>query len=308
MLTDGGTRGRGPGDRRGDRRGGALRPALTRAAHLAAYGGGRLTAGARVLPSFLIVGAQRCGTTSLYRALAGHPLVLKAVWRKGVHYFDVAYDKGPEWYRAHFPLEVTARRRARRHGGAALAFESSPYYLFHPLAAGRIARDLPGVKAVVLVRDPVERAWSAHAHELARGFESEPSFERAVALEEERLAGEAERLCRDPYAISHAHRHQAYLARGRYAEQLDRLGGLLGRDRVLVLDSGDFFADPRPVYDRVLGFLGLPRVDVPEFRRHNARPRTSPMPDALRRALREHFAPWDERLIPWLGGAPSWRR
>ncbi|MEV5411476.1 sulfotransferase [Thermopolyspora sp. NPDC052614] len=285
-----------------------MRTAVKRAAHVAAWSGGRVTVAARMSPSFLIVGAQRCGTTSLYRALARHPLVLKAVWRKGVHYFDVAYHKGPEWYRAHFPLKATARLVARRHGGVPLAFESSPYYLFHPLAAGRMARDLPEVKVIALVRDPVERAWSAHAHELARGFETEPSFERAVALEEERLAGEAERLLAEPHAISHAHRHQAYLARGRYAEQLERLAGALGRDRVLVLDSGDFFADPRPVYDRVLGFLGLPAMGDPEFRRHNARPRTSPLPERLRRSLREHFAPWDERLRPWLGGDPSWRR
>ncbi len=283
------------------------RSAVKRAAHLAAWGGGRVTVAARMSPSFLIVGAQRCGTTSLYRALARHPLVLKAVWRKGVHYFDVAYHKGPEWYRAHFPLKATARLVARRHGQVPLAFESSPYYLFHPLAPERIAHDLPDVKAIVLVRDPVERAWSAHAHELARGFENEPSFELAVALEEERLAGETERLRREPHAISHAHRHQAYLARGRYAEQLERLDAFLGRDRVLVIDSGNLFADPWPVYDRVLDFLGLPRTGDPEFRRHNARPRISPMPDGLRRSLQEYFAPWDARLRPWLGDDPSWQ-
>lgn len=285
-----------------------MRTAVKRVAHATSWAGGRITAARRVLPSFLIVGAQRCGTTSLYRSLARHPLVLKPVWRKGVHYFDVAYHKGPRWYRAHFPLAATARRLAHRHGHAPLAFESAPYYLFHPLAAERIARDLPGVKVIVLVRDPVERAWSAHAHELARGFETEPSFERAVALEEERLAGEAERLRREPFAVSHAHRHHAYLARGRYAEQLDRLDALLGRDRILVLDSGDLFADPRPAYDRVLAFLGLPPIGDPRFGRHNARPRTSPMPDRLRRALREHFAPWDARLRRWLGADPSWRR
>lgn len=284
------------------------RTAAKRAAHGLSWALGRVTAAHRVLPSFLIVGAQRCGTTSLYRSLARHPLVLKAVWRKGVHYFDVAYHRGPAWYRAHFPLAATVRRVARREGRMPLAFESSPYYLFHPLAAERIARDLPGVKVIVLVRDPVERAWSAHAHELARGFETEPSFERAVALEEERLAGEEERLRREPHATSHAHRHHAYLARGRYADQLDRLAAHLGRDRVLVLDSGDLFADPRPAFERLYAFLGLPAAGEVHLGRHNARPRTSPMPDRLRRALREHFAPWDERLRPWLGADPSWRR
>ena len=285
-----------------------LKAPLKRSAHAATWTAGRLTAAARMMPSFLIIGAQRCGTTSLYRALAQHPLILKPVLCKGVHYFDMAYQKKCEWYRAHFPLTATARRLRRRYGILPMAFESSPYYLFHPLATARIAWDLPGVKVIVLVRDPIERARSAHAHELARGFETEPSFERAVALEEERLAGEFERLCVTPFARSHAHRHHAYLARGRYAEQLSRLEPLLGRDRVLVLDSGDFFATPDATYDRALAFLGLPRMGDPVFRRHNARQRPGPVPDALHRALRDHFTPWDLRLTSWLGAAPSWLR
>lgn len=281
---------------------------IKRTAHAVSLAAGRVTAGERMVPGFLIVGAQRCGTTSLYRALAQHPLVLKPVWRKGVHFFDVAYDRGLGWYRAHFPLRVTAERAERRYGCRPLAFESAPYYMFHPLAAERIAMDLPGVKLIVLVRDPVERAHSAHAHEVARGFERETSFERAVALEEERLAGEAERLRAEPYATSHAHRHHAYLARGRYAEQLDRLDAVVGRDRLLVLDSHRFFTDPAAIYDRVLDFLGLPRVTDPVFAHHNARSRPSPIPPSLHHRLSAYFAPFDARLRIWLGEDPSWRR
>ncbi|MBP2707208.1 sulfotransferase [Microbispora sp. RL4-1S] len=255
-----------------------------------------------MLPSFLIVGAQRCGTTSLYRALARHPLVAKPVLRKGVHYFDVAYGRGLPWYRAHFPMA------ARRERGRVLAFEASPYYLFHPLAPARIARDLPGVRLIALVRDPVERAFSAHAHELARGFETEPSFERAVELEEQRLAGAEERLRGHPGHVSHAHRHHGYLARGRYAEQLARLDPLFGRERVLVLDSGDFFRHPEAEYGRVLEFLGLPRLGDPPFGVHNARHRPEGMPRRLRERLADRFAPMDALLEPWLGGPPSWRR
>jgi hypothetical protein len=158
----------------------------------------------------------------------------------------------------------------------------------------------------VLVRDPVERAYSAHAHELARGFETEP-FDRALELEDTRLAGEHERIVADPRYVSHSHQHHAYRARGRYAEQLERLEQLFGRERVHVVDSGRFFADPRPVYDAVLDFLGLPLRGYPAFERHNARPR-SPMPDAVRAALDGHFLPHDERLTGWLGHEPSWRR
>ncbi|GAA3578315.1 sulfotransferase [Nonomuraea rosea] len=269
---------------------------------------GRFTSGVRVLPSFLITGAQRCGTTSLYRALAQHPLLLKPVLHKGVHYFDVGYARGEPWYQAHFPLWVSAALLAHRYGARAQAFESSPYYLFHPLAGERIAADLPGVKLIVLVRDPVERACSAHAHELARGFETESHFEYAVELEARRLAGAEELLRESPFALHHSHRHHAYLARGRYAEQLDRLEPLIGRERILVLDSHRFFKEPEGVYDRVLEFLGVPHLGYPAFERHNGRPLPRRVPKVLGQALRDHFEPYDARLSRWLGGEPSWRR
>ena len=282
-----------------------LPPAARRTAHAVSVNAGRLTHQARMLPGFLIVGAQRGGTTSMYRTLSQHPAILKAVLHKGVHYFDTGYDHGLGWYQGHFPLRATAARARRSAGDVPVTFESSPYYLFHPLAAQRISRDLPGVKLLVLVRDPVERAYSAHAHELARGFETE-SFERALELEEQRLAGEAEKIVSQPGYQSHSHQHHGYLARGYYADQLERLSGLFGRDRVHVVDSGRFFTEPEPVYDGVLEFLGLRRPGYPVFERHNARPR-SPMPESLRAALGDRFLSSDERLTGWLGQPPSWR-
>jgi hypothetical protein len=242
----------------------------------------------------------------MYRALSQHPSVIKAVLHKGVHYFDINYDEGIGWYRAHFPRLAEARRVARLSGCAPLTFESSPYYMFHPMAGQRLARDLPGVKLLVLVRDPVERAYSAHAHELSRGYESEP-FERALELESERTAGERERMLADPSYRSHSLQHHAYQARGEYATQLDALERLVGPGRLHVVDSGDFFTSPETVFDGVLDFLGLPRVAYPSFQRHNAEPRP-PYPDSVRRRLTDHFAPFDERLMRWLRDAPSWRR
>jgi hypothetical protein len=278
----------------------SVSPPAKRAAHAISVTAGRVTAPLRMLPGFLIVGAQRCGTTSMYRALAAHPSVRKAVLHKGVHYFDMNYDRGLGWYRAHFPLARGA------HPQASQTFESSPYYLFHPLAAERIAADLPGVKLIVLVRDPVERAYSAYTHEFARGFETEP-FESAIDLEPDRLNGEAARIVSEPGYLSHSHQHHAYRARGQYAEQLERLERLFDRANIHVVDSGDFFTKPEPVYDGVLDFLGLASDGYPQFERHNARPRSA-IPETLRARLDEHFVSFDEQLTDWLGRIPSWRR
>lgn len=265
----------------------------------------RGTSGLRMLPDFLIVGAQRSGTTTMFKTLAQHPGVARPFLRKGVHFFDKRYDAGLDWYRGNFPVAPTSRLR-RLGSPRPLTFESSPYYLFHPLAGERIARDLPGVRLLVVLRDPVERAYSGHSHELARGYETEP-FERALELEPERIAGERERMLADAHYDSLHWQHHAYLTRGQYLEQLLALERLVGRERLLVVDSEDFWQHPAEVFPEVLRFLGLPDHPGTVFERHNARSR-APMPATLRARLEEHFVPHDERLAAWWGQVPSWRR
>jgi hypothetical protein len=267
---------------------------------------GRLTANQRMLPSFLIVGGQRCGTTSMYKAVTQHPAVLGAVLHKGVHYFDVAYDRPKSWYQAHFPLRATASRH-RYQGVLPITGESSPYYMFHPLAAERFARDLPGVRVLVLVRDPVERAYSAHAHELARGYEAQVSFESALELETSRLEGQDQWLRDHPTSRSYSHQHHGYLTRGRYVDYLERLEAELGRDRIHVVDSDDFFTTPDEVFAGVVKFLDLPDAPPPVFKKHNSRDRAEMSPQ-LRADLTAQYAPYDARLAAWLGWTPSWRR
>ena len=282
---------------------------MKRVVHLGSRSYGRLTSPGRMTPSFLICGGQRCGTTSMYRAMAAHPVVLKAVLHKGVHYFDTSYDRGLAWYRAHFPLVRSADKISERHGVAAQTFESSPYYMYHPQAAARIAQDLPGARLLVLVRDPVERAYSQHHHEVARGFETERDFGAALALEPARLHGVVEQLVADPTAYSFSHQHHAYRARGEYARYLSVMAQQVGRERIHVVESERFFTEPEEVYDEVCSFLGLPTyLERPPFERHNARPRQSDMDPGLRRELTDYYLPHDDALARWLGRTPVWRR
>lgn len=267
---------------------------------------GRTTSFMRTTPDYLIVGAQRCGTTSLYKTLVQHPSVLPAGLHKGIHYFDTAYNRGFGWYRSHFPTTVAARMSARRHGARTITGEASPYYMFHPLAAERIARDLPGVRLIVLLRDPAERAHSAYTHERARGFETE-DFETALDLEEERLAGEDKKFRSDPFYVSTPHQHNAYVGRGHYVDQLERLERLVGREQMCVIDSDELFAHFDVVLPEVLTFLGL-RAWLPEaFEQKNTRPRSA-LPRIVRNRLEAEFQASDERLATWWGRTPSWRR
>jgi hypothetical protein len=255
-------------------------------------------------PSFLIIGAQRCGTTSLFKALSSHPQVMRPPVEKGTDYYTFLHSRGLGWYRGHFPLRGSARIRALRHGKP-VAFEACTYYLFHPLAMERIAVDFPGIRLVAMLRDPVERAYSAFKHELARGFETEPDFVRALDLEEHRLAGELERIREWPDYESFAHRHHAYLRRGQYAEQLERVLDHFPPDQLHVMESEAFFADPAREFSELLDFLGLAQWAPPRFDRHNARP-GAPMPTTARERLQAHYAPHDARLAALLGRTPRW--
>jgi len=270
----------------------------------------RPTASARMFPTFLIAGAARCGTMSMSATLSQHPAIGYPIlrWNREVHFFDNKYHRGLAWYQSHFPLRARIERAAHAVGAhAAHAFESGVSYMFHPMAPERVKRDLPGVKLLVLLRDPVERAFSDHAHRVSRGCEME-TFERAFELEDSRLAGEVERIMADPAYESVSYRHHAYRRRGEYIDQLEHLEELFGRERIHVIDSADFFADPVPAYDGTLEFIGLPNVGYPDFKHLNARQRPAPIPDSVREKLREHYRPYDERLVKWLGWEPTWCR
>lgn len=262
------------------------------------------TSGSRLWPDFLIIGAQRAGTTSLYRYLTQHPAVLPVVLSKGAHYFDTGFDKGPAWYRSHFPLRVHAELLRHRLGARVKTGEGSPYYVFHPLAPHRVAQTLPDVKLILLLRDPVERAYSHYQHEVARGYET-LSFAEAIEAEEERLEGEAERMIADPTYHSFSHQHHSYVARGRYLEQIRRWHEIFPPEQLLILIAEEFFADPAAAMATVLEYLDLPPWRFPSFPRYNAR-RYAPMDPSIRRHLTDLFRRPNEELARYLGRSLPW--
>jgi Sulfotransferase domain len=260
----------------------------------------------RGLPSFVVVGGQRCGTTTIFQTLAAHPQVLRPVLDKGTDYYTLHFSGGLDWYRAQMPLRTTVRARTLRRGQAQV-FEACTYYMFHPLAVERMAHDLPDAKLVVMLRDPVQRAFSAYKHEFARGFETEADFVTALELEPERLAGEVEKMKQDVDYESFSHRHHAYRSRGQFAEQLSRIYQYYPPAQVHVMLSESFFADPAGEWARLTSFLGLRPWSPITFGQHNARPSQRMSPDA-RRLLTNHFSEHNDALAELLGQRPAWPR
>ncbi len=268
------------------------------------------TCSIRLLPDFIIIGAQRGGTTSLYNYLAEHPGI-GAASIKEVHFFDTPHFKqGLAWYRAHFPTVAEKFYAERFQKLKFITGEASPYYLFYPHAPARIAGALPGVKLIVMVRNPVDRAYSHYYHELAGGAEQLSSFEEAIEQESKRLAGVPEKMQEDERYYSFNHRHFSYLARGIYVDQLRPWMSQFSREQILIIKSEDFYTDPAAIFKQSLAFLGLEsfpptggREDI--FKRYND---TKPprMNTTTRKRLIEFFSPHNARLYEFLGRDFGW--
>jgi hypothetical protein len=238
----------------------------------------------------VIIGAQKAGTTSLYAGLVAHPDVRRA-FRKEVHFFDTGHHPDLGWYRRHFPIDRVGT----------VTGESSPYYLFHPAVPARMAAVLPDASLIAILRDPVARAVSQYHHARHWGFEDRP-IERALDPGAQEGLAPLENVEWYDRADSSA-RERAYLARGQYAEQLERWFAAFDQARVLMLDSSDLDAG-RALSD-AQHFLGLTAHEPPAVPRQNVGSYRPPDP-GLVRDLRDYFRPHNERLAKLVGRSFDW--
>jgi Sulfotransferase domain len=264
---------------------------------------GRATFSLRSLPDFLILGAQKAGTTALYAYLRWHPEITGPSFKE-VSFFDRHYAKGERWYRAHLPARPRQWVARRRSGRWPLVGEASPSYLFHPLAPERVAAMLPNARLIAVLRDPVDRAFSHYQHEVALGREP-LSFEDALDAEDERMRGEVERMTRDPSYFSEAWWNHTYVARGRYAEQLEQWFAVCPPEQLLVLFSDDLAQQPAETYARVLDFLGVDAYELSSYPRIFSR-EYSEMSSATRARLQDVFAGPNAELARLLGRELPW--
>jgi Sulfotransferase domain len=275
-------------------------------------------------PRFLIIGAQKAGTTALYHYLAQHPNVrppsekelfffspeLFEDWpqhpyhrilcgQTGRDFFDPQiYPKAAAWYHSHFPLP-------HKLGGDRITYEASPEYLYYPAAAERIFKYDREMKLIAILRDPVERAFSAWnmycSFGSRRPFVYAPrretrEFDEAVRDEINGLNSGTTRL--DP----------GYVRRGLYYEQLLRYLQLFKREQILILDSCALKHNTSRVIEEVVNFLGLP-----EYRHQGGWPPylvgayETQIPAAIRCLLREFYRPHNEKLYELLDHDFDWQ-
>ncbi len=254
----------------------------------------------RYLPDFIIIGAQKSGTKSLYYYLSQHSELLPA-FRKEVHYFDGGLDshvdnfeKGQKWYCAHFPLKNNSTLQK--------TFEASPLYIFNPLAPRRIFDLIPKVKLIVLLRNPTERAISHYFHEKRLNKESLSIYE-AFQREEQRLESviKAKDYKNDIFI------HHSYKSRGLYKDQLARYLKYFPRQQILVIKREEFFSEPDNTLRQVFEFVGVDtEFKVKDLRPRNVASNRGEVDQKVYEYLNSYFLPHNQALYELIGENYGW--
>ena len=259
-----------------------------------------LSAALRVLPDFLIIGAMKSGTSSLFHYLTQHPELVPA-FEKEIHYFD--QDESSfggrtgdlAWYRSHFPIKAMIPPRS-------LVYEATPKYLCHETAARRIAEVVPNARLVLTLRNPSDRAISHYFH--ARCNPSDPgSLHAAMCEDVDRCAS----LGVTEGDASGTTDYTSYVGRGVYRPQIERYLERFDRRNMHVIDGDRFFADPGPVLSSLFEFLGVrPDVLIRDLAARNVSKRDKRVWPRTRALLDDYFRPHNERLFELLGERYDW--
>ncbi|MEQ9552860.1 MAG: sulfotransferase domain-containing protein [Coleofasciculus sp. G3-WIS-01] len=253
-------------------------------------------------PDFLIVGVQRSATTSLYHYLTKHPQILVTHnWRE-TYYFDNPenYSKGFGWYLSHFPSKLGKNKK--------LTFEASPSYIYHPHIPKLIKQDLRTIKMIAILRNPVDRAYSAwqmyHSysslpHKHLRERADERTFTEAIEQEFNPESNTA----KYPYN---------YINRGKYVQQLENYYNYFDKDKILVLNFAAFSNDLGSSLNQVCEFLNIEHFyqeAIQQFQKEKyaaAKYVSSSDDDQVLDRLKDYFAPYNEKLYTLLGHRYDW--
>ena len=242
------------------------------------------------LPEFLILGAQKAGTTTLYDVLTQHPDIGSAR-TKELAFFDRHFGRGVSWYKANFPKSV------------GITGEATPDYIVDPAAPERVKSVLPDAKLVVLLRNPVDRAISHYFHAVRLGYENRP-IEVALSLDNQPDPNAALRFVGHPLERRSEYQAFSYLDRGFYSKQLAQWFELFDRKQFHIEFSEDFFTDPEPVVEAVLSFLDVPSGWAFDVRPKNIGTYGNKVPAELYQQLGALYCD-DRRELETLLGRPA---
>jgi hypothetical protein len=245
----------------------AMRDYLYQKGHETLFELRRLRTASRAMPHFIVIGAQKSGTSSMFSYLKQHPQIIRPIFKEP-YFFDRHYQRGLSWYGCNFPSQGTIGRLDDRFGQPHLTFEATATYVFDENVPDRIARDLKTRKFILLLRNPAERAISAYWH--ARRMGIEPRSLADAMQDDLRLYHEEmpeNKTVSNP--TGPVPPRLSYLRRGIYHEAVARWQNTFSPDSLLVLQSETMFADPGAIMTKVFAFLNLPQPQSIDFTPQN---------------------------------------
>lgn len=258
-----------------------------------------------VLPDFLIIGFVKCGTTSLYEHLLRHPSVFSPRGKE-IDYFDRFYARGLSWYRTKFPSKLQKNFVKNWLKQDFVTGEATPRYIEHPHALQRIKEILPKAKFIVLLRNPVDRAYSHYNQNLHLNYEY-LSFQDAIAVELERTKKRYEKMQKDETYYSWDYELYAYLQHGIYFHHLERWMKVFSKEQFLIIPSEEFSQNTNEYYNKVLTFLNLPKWELSQYKKYKQRTYINPkIEPSLRKKLVEYFKPHNAKLYKLIGTNFHW--
>lgn len=255
-------------------------------------------------PSFLIIGVQKGGTSALYGYLVQHPLIVPSKIKE-IQFFNNKnnYVKGNKWYEAHFPLKIKVKPNS-------ITFEATPDYIFASRSPERIFQYNPKIKLLIILRDPVERAYSQwnmfRSYINSKEFyplAEKNSFEDVVASELQTIKNSSELRGK-----------MNYIRRGIYIEQIERYIQFFPRNQIYILENEAFRKNTIFYLNEILDFLEMPSFDwnssylisgmvplnVGNYQSLNISGETLKL-------LADFYKPYNDRLFKFLGKNYDWK-
>lgn len=253
-------------------------------------------------PDFLVIGVQRAATTSLYRYLIQHPQILVTHKLRETYYFDNPenYSKGFGWYLSHFPSQL--------HKGKKLTFEASPSYIYYSQIPKLIKQDLGTIKMIAILRNPVDRAYSAW--QMYHSYSNLP-LKHLRERADERSFAEAINQEFNPESNTDKYPYN-YINRGKYVQQLENYYNYFDKDKVLVLNFAAFGDDLGSSLNQICDFLNIEYFSqeaIQQFQQEKyaaAKYVRSSDDDQVLEQLKNYFAQYNEKLYTLLGHRYDW--
>lgn len=261
----------------------------------------RATAGLRTLPDLFIAGAQKAGTSSLFDTLLGHPQILGTKFKE--HYFFQNPDHfalGMGHYKTGFGTRWYSNKEYQKCRKKVHSIDATANYFEFPASAERIRSVIPAAKVIILLRDPVQRAWSHYRMAVRNGFEK-ADFPTALLQEEERIGWGASKGNHN-----YAFQRLAYRTKGIYADFLPAWLKVFKEDQLLVLQSERLFSEPEVILPIVLKFFELDSFPI-RLSHVNADPDPVFPDPETEENLRKFYYIHNERLYKLLGQRYDWK-